>query len=89
MPNASNLYAGVAGYVGRAGQQGLIGVFSRQAGSDTWDHHVKDFEAYTVDVHPTDPSVIFAGTSDGVYRSTDKGRTFKRDRKSTRLNSSH
>ena len=29
-------------------------------------------------VHPTDPNVVFAGTKDGVYRSTDTGKTFQR-----------
>ena len=29
-------------------------------------------------VHPTDPNIVFAGTHDGVYRSTDRGKTFKR-----------
>ena len=29
-------------------------------------------------VHPTDPNVVFAGTSDGVYRSTDRGKSFQR-----------
>jgi photosystem II stability/assembly factor-like uncharacterized protein len=74
----SNLYAGVAGYVGRAGQVGLVGVFSRQAGSDEWQHPIKEHEAWAVNVHPTNPDVVFAGTSDGVYRSTDRGRTFQR-----------
>jgi len=74
----SNLYAGVAGYVGRAGQVGLVGVFSRQAGSDEWQHPVTAHETYTVNVHPTNPAVVFAGTSDGVYRSTDRGKTFQR-----------
>ena len=74
----SNLYAGVAGYVGRAGQVGLVGVFSRQAGSDEWQHPVAEHEAYTVNVHPTNPDVVFAGTADGVYRSTDRGKTFQR-----------
>jgi photosystem II stability/assembly factor-like uncharacterized protein len=74
----SNLYAGVAGYVGRAGQVGLVGVFSRQAGSDEWQHPVTEHETYTVNVHPTNPDVVFAGTSDGVYRSTDRGKTFQR-----------
>jgi photosystem II stability/assembly factor-like uncharacterized protein len=74
----SNIYAGVAGYVGRAGQVGTIGVFSRAAGSDTWTHHVKDHECYAVHVHPTDPNVVFAGTADGVYRSTDAGKSFQR-----------
>ena len=29
-------------------------------------------------VHPTDPNIVFAGTQDGVYRSTDRGKTFQR-----------
>lgn len=78
MAVTSNLYASVAGYVGRAGQQGTVGVFSRMAGSDTWNHVVKDCESWAVQVHPTDPNVVFAGTSDGVYRSTDAGKTFQR-----------
>ncbi len=74
----SNLYAGIAGYVGRSGQQGLQGVFTRQEGADRWEHVLPDFECYTVNVHPTDPTVVFAGTADGVYRSTDRGKSFKR-----------
>jgi len=78
MPSTSNLYAGVAGYVGRADQKGTVGVFSRQAGAETWTHVIKDHEAFVVEVHPTDPNVVLAGTSDGVYRSTDRGKTFSR-----------
>jgi photosystem II stability/assembly factor-like uncharacterized protein len=73
----SNLYAGVAGYVGRPDQRGIVGVFSRQAGSESWQH-VVEHETFAVNVHPTDPNVVFAGTSDGVYRSTDRGKTFQR-----------
>lgn len=74
----SNLYAGVAGYVGRADQKGAVGVFARQAGSDRWEHVVKDVESWTVNVHPADPNVVLAGTGDGVYRSTDRGKSFQR-----------
>jgi photosystem II stability/assembly factor-like uncharacterized protein len=74
----SNIYAGVAGYVGRADQVGKVGVFSRAAGSDMWTHPVTEHETYAVHVHPTDANVVFAGTKDGVYRSTDKGKTFQR-----------
>jgi hypothetical protein len=35
-------------------------------------------EAYTVVVHPKDPETVFAGTNDGVWRSTDRGATFRR-----------
>lgn len=78
MASKSNVYAGVAGYVGRAEQKGLVGVFRRQAEAAEWEHVLADRETYTVSVHPTDPNVVFAGTSDGVYRSTDRGRTFQR-----------
>ena len=78
MASQSNLYAGIAGSAGRADQKGLVGVFRRPAGADTWDHVLPDLETYTVNIHPTDPSVVFAGTSDGVYRSTDRGATFQR-----------
>jgi photosystem II stability/assembly factor-like uncharacterized protein len=78
MPSTSNLYAGIAGYVGRADQKGIVGVFSRQAGAETWNHVIKDHESFVVEVHPTDPNVVLAGTSDGVYRSADRGKTFSR-----------
>ncbi len=78
MASKSNVYAGVAGYVGRADQKGSVGVFSRQADTGRWDHVVKDIEAYTVNIHPTNPHVVFAGTADGVYRSTDRGKSFQR-----------
>ena len=35
-------------------------------------------QAYTVFVHPQDPETVFAGTNDGVWRSTDRGATFRR-----------
>ena len=78
MASKSNVYAGVAGYVGRADQKGSVGVFARQADSGRWEHVVKDIETYTVNIHPTNPNVVFAGTADGVYRSTDRGKSFQR-----------
>ena len=74
----ANLYAGIAGNVGRPDQKGLVGVFSRQAGEDRWAHVQPEHETFTVYVHPTDPTMVFAGTADGVYRSTDSGKTFER-----------
>jgi photosystem II stability/assembly factor-like uncharacterized protein len=74
----SNVYAGVAGYFGRADQAGAVGVFTRPAETERWEHVLRDQEAYTVNVHPTNPNVVFAGTADGVYRSTDRGQSFRR-----------
>ena len=31
-----------------------------------------------LDYFRKDPNIVFAGTHDGVYRSTDRGKTFKR-----------
>lgn len=78
MASQSNVYAAVAGYFGRGDQQGATGVFTRATGAESWQHVIKDHEAFTVAVHPRDPNVVFAGTTDGVYRSTDRGRTFAR-----------
>lgn len=74
----SNLYAGVAGYVGRPDQKGAVGVFRRAAGADAWEHVLPNLEAFAVHVHPKEPNIIFAGTADGVWRSTDAGATFRR-----------
>jgi photosystem II stability/assembly factor-like uncharacterized protein len=78
MAGKSNVYAGVAGYVGRADQKGTVGVFTRPVESGRWEHVLTDKETYTVSIHPTNPNVVFAGTADGVYRSTDRGKTFAR-----------
>ena len=79
MADPSNIYAGVAGYFGKPDHPGKVGVFRRAAkaaatGSTCW----AACEAYTVFVHPDDPETVFAGTNDGVWRSTDRGATFKR-----------
>ena len=78
MAAQSYVYAGVAGYFGRQGQAGLVGTFRRAADSDAWEQVIADHETFSVAVHPADPNLVFAGTSDGVYRSTDRGKTFRR-----------
>jgi photosystem II stability/assembly factor-like uncharacterized protein len=80
MAKRSNIYAGVAGYVGRPEQKGNVGVFRRAAADDGWQHVLTDIETHALLVHPTDPEVVFAGTIDGVWRSTDRGATFQRAR---------
>jgi photosystem II stability/assembly factor-like uncharacterized protein len=74
----SHLYAGVAGYFGRPNEPGLVGVFRRPAGDGVWNHVLVELETFTVSVHPRDANVVFAGTADGVWRSTDRGATFRR-----------
>jgi photosystem II stability/assembly factor-like uncharacterized protein len=72
------VFAGVGGYYGTKDKSGKAGIFRRAADAADWDYVLGDLEAFTVFVHPRDPSLVFAGTNDGVYRSTDSGATFKR-----------
>jgi photosystem II stability/assembly factor-like uncharacterized protein len=74
----SYVFAGVGGYYGTKDKSGKAGIFRRDASGADWNYVLKDLEAFTVFVHPRDPSLVFAGTADGVYRSTDHGATFKR-----------
>jgi photosystem II stability/assembly factor-like uncharacterized protein len=77
MADATNIYAGVAGYFGKPDHPGKFGVFQRAAKGGDWKHVLGSAEAYTVFVHPANPEIVFAGTNDGVWRSTDRGATFK------------
>lgn len=78
MASASNVYASIAGTVGRsANDPGAVGVFRRDA-SGAWEQVISHTDSNCVFVHPTNPDIVFAGTHDGVYRSTDRGRSFKR-----------
>ena len=74
----TNIYVGVAGYVGRPEDVGAVGVFRRAAEGGSWEHTFGAHETYTVFVHPGDSNLIFAGTADGVWRSQDRGATFHR-----------
>lgn len=76
----SNVFAGVAGYGSRPHETGSVGVFRRDAAGGEWQHVLTHLETHTVLVHPADPNLVFAGTVDGVWRSTDRGATFQRPR---------
>ncbi len=78
--SSTSIYAGVAGYVGRPEATGAVGVFCREAAGGAWRHVLADLECYTVSVHPADGGTVFAGTADGVWRSTDHGASFQRTR---------
>jgi len=73
-----NVYAGVANAFMRPDKTGHVGIFRRGAASGDWQHVLSTVQAFTVFVHPKDPETVFAGTSDGVWRSTDRGATFQR-----------
>ena len=73
----SYVFAGVGGYYASK-QGGLAGVFCCAADGSDWKHALSEVETFTVFVHPHDPNLVFAGTADGVYRSTDRGQNFNR-----------
>lgn len=74
----THVLAAVGGYYGTTDKSGKAGVFRNTVGEAGWSHVLKDIETFTVLVDPRDPSRMFAGTADGVYRSTDAGATFRR-----------
>ena len=58
------------------------GLYRLSPGSDRWEELTQGLPADPivpgVVVHPNDPSVIYAGTQDGPYRSTDRGDHWER-----------
>jgi photosystem II stability/assembly factor-like uncharacterized protein len=80
MASQTTIYAALAGYIGRPDQQGKVGVFRRATDGGDWEHVLAQPETHTVYVHPADPDVVLAGTTDGVWRSRDRGATFARAR---------
>ena len=74
----THVFAAVGGYYGAADKTGKAGVFRRAADNGAWDYVLRDLETFTVFVNPRDPSLVFAGTADGVYRSSDRGASFRR-----------
>ena len=74
----SNIYVGVAGYVGRPEVTGSVGIFRHSTNGGRWEHVLSDHETFSVFVHSTEPNIVFAGTSDGIWRSVDHGANFQK-----------
>lgn len=85
-PSPKYVYAGLTRWGGGGSKTAkpdtLGGVFRMQIGEYEWEHKVTGFpeiiHVHCVTAHPTDPSVIFAGTHDGPFRSTDRGEHWER-----------
>ena len=74
----THLFVGLAGYVGRPEEKGAVGVFRKSITEGSWQHVLDFRDAHVVYVHPNSANYIFAGTDDGIWRSTDKGLTFEK-----------
>jgi photosystem II stability/assembly factor-like uncharacterized protein len=77
-PGLSHVYVGAAGWTG--GARG--GLFRQTVGEDRWElmrTGLPDpIDVQAITVHPADPGVVYAGTQDGPYRSTDRGQRWHR-----------
>jgi photosystem II stability/assembly factor-like uncharacterized protein len=79
MPSTpATVYVGAARWVSGT----LGGIFRRAAGDDHWELLTKGLPEPTsvqaITVHPTLPEVVYLGSQDGPYRSTDGGTTWER-----------
>jgi len=78
MAEPSNIYVGVAATSANPITRASSAVFQRAANNRRLEARAGNAEAYTVFVHPANPEIVFAGTNDGVWRSTDRGATSSR-----------
>jgi photosystem II stability/assembly factor-like uncharacterized protein len=76
------IFAGGGHHVSGSGQRSSGGLFRRQAGEGAWEALTaglpEKVEARAFAVHPREPGVIYAGTQDGPYRTTDGGGRWER-----------
>jgi len=58
------------------------GIFRLSPGSNQWEELINGLPADPmvcgITIHPNDPEVIYAGTQDGPYRSTNRGNNWER-----------
>lgn len=78
----TRIFAGAGYSVSRAGVQLRGGLFRRSPGDADWQALSaglpENVEARAIAVHPQKPDVIYVGTQDGPYRSTDGGNHWER-----------
>jgi photosystem II stability/assembly factor-like uncharacterized protein len=82
----SYVYAGVTRWGGGGSQSAkpdtLGGVFRLRVGDSSWEHMMSGFpdvvHVHCITIHPEANEICFAGSHDGVFRSTDHGATWQR-----------
>ncbi|HKA39929.1 MAG TPA: hypothetical protein VKD25_09170, partial [Burkholderiales bacterium] len=79
---ATRVYAGAGYWVSGKGERSSGGLFWRHAGEGEWERLAAglpaNVEARAFAVHPREPDVLYAGTQDGPYRTTDGGARWER-----------
>lgn len=93
--NTSNIYVltgdGDSFFGGFVSQSGYIrmsvGVLVSHDGGVTWEQtgvlSENNFCGYQLIQHPTNPAILIAATSDGIFRTTNSGQTWVRERAGT------
>ena len=69
-----------ASYTALVGTIGT-GIWTSDDGGESWGRSKgiwNESLVYALTPHPIDPSLVFAGANDGLYRSADRGSTFER-----------
>ncbi len=78
----TRIYAGAGAAISRGGASLRGGLFRCNSGENNWEALgaglPENAEARVILVHPHNPDVIFVGTQDGPYRSTDGGDHWQR-----------
>lgn len=79
---STRIFAGGGHWVTPSGERYAGGLFRCYAGDGEWQQVTaglpESVEARAFAVHPDNPDVIYAGTQDGPYRSTDGGTRWER-----------
>ncbi|MES2564068.1 MAG: hypothetical protein V4637_15245 [Pseudomonadota bacterium] len=78
----TRIFAAAGHFTTSTGQRYQGGLFRTTAGDGQWQSLTKglpdNLEAHALVVHPTEPDVIYVGTQDGPYRSTNGGDSWAR-----------
>lgn len=78
----TRIFAGAGRGEGKTRNKYRGGLFRRSPGQGDWQAVTnglpENVEVRTITVHPRDPNVIYIGTQDGPYRSTDGGSRWER-----------
>jgi len=78
----THVYAGVAGTVGMTHAGNLAGAFRQEAGDKKWEKLggglPADAEVHAITVPPSNPDLVFVGSTKGLWRSSNRGARFER-----------
>ncbi len=79
---ATSIFAGAGHFAPKSGERFRGGLFRTDAGDGEWKAVTaglpENVEVRAFAVHPQDQDMIYAGTQDGPYRSTDGGQRWER-----------